>query len=249
MMKYTKRLIIALMLITAIIATSTQVSAATDKMLKDKNNKLKISNDLDANVKIVEESIAAGKTLTYKIEVSKGSLYVDLKSEKNFKLEVSDSDNKLVKKIEGFDMMAGMLYYVRGDISLSKGKYKIKISPVNKKEALKVDGKIALIKNSTSATIDLSKTYVTAATNGKSYKYKFEVSEKSRVLFSCIIWSHDPDQLFPFVPEFRIDDSKGKTVKKFDRDNIVPDYTLEKGTYTLVVKANETGRLHVLVGQ
>lgn len=82
MMKYTKRLIIALMLITAITATSTQVSAATDKMLKDKNNKLKISNDLDANVKIVEESIAAGKTLTYKIEVSKGSLYVDLKSEK-----------------------------------------------------------------------------------------------------------------------------------------------------------------------
>lgn len=84
MNKHSKRLIIVLILIVAYITTSIPISAEADKLLKDKNNKLKISNDMEANVKMIEESVAAGKTLTYKIEVSKGSLYVDLKSEKNF---------------------------------------------------------------------------------------------------------------------------------------------------------------------
>lgn len=120
-----------------------------------------------------------------------------------------DSDNKLVKKIAGYEMLGGLIYYVRGSISLSKGKYKVKITPSNKKEAFNVDGKFAMLKNSTSGTVELNKTYVTAATNGKSYKFKFELTEKSWILLSCIIWSYQADDLFPQDPVFSIENSKG----------------------------------------
>ena len=79
--------IAALVLSVAFIVTTATISAASDEMLKDKTNKLKISNDLKKNVKTVKESTAAGKALTYKIEVSKGALYIDLSNSTGFKVE------------------------------------------------------------------------------------------------------------------------------------------------------------------
>lgn len=240
--------IAALVLSVAFIVTTATISAASDEMLKDKTNKLKISNDLKKNVKTVKESTAAGKALTYKIEVSKGALYIDLSNSTGFKVEVINSENKVVKKLDGYEMLGGITYTARGSAVLSKGSYKIKISPKSKSDGLNVNGKVALINSSTSKTISLNEKYVTAVTNKKSYKFKFVLEEKSTVLFSNIITSYTPDQLFPFVPEYNILDSKGKLVKKYDRENILPSLILKKGTYTLEVIANETGYLETKIG-
>jgi hypothetical protein len=89
----------------------------------------------------------------------------------------------------------------------------------------------------------LGKHVITAVTDGKSYKFTFELDEKATLILSNLITSYTPDEVFPFVPEFMLVNSEGKTVEKFDKENILPSIIVKKGAYTLVVKANKTGCL------
>lgn len=248
MVKHIRRLVITLvMLIVASISTSTMISAKTEEMQKDKTNKIKCTDDLEENSKYIKESLAAGKSLTYKIEVNKGTLYIDIKDNKSFKVEVYNSKNKKVKKIEAYELYGGAQYIARDGVGVSKGKYKIKISPLNKDSALNIDGTIAMLKNGTSRTIALNTRYLTAVTEGKNYKYKFELNEKTYVGFTIALSSYVPELAWAEIPRYRIVNSKGKTVAKFYDGDVVMGTTLEKGTYTLVVEANMTGYLSVKV--
>lgn len=246
--KHIRRLVITLlMLIVTFISTSTTIFAETEELLKDKTNKLKLSDDLKEKSKYIKESLAAGKSLTYKIEVNKGALYIDLKNDTSFKVEIYNSTNKVVMKMEAYEMLGGVTYMARDGVGLSKGKYKIKISPMSKDNALNINGTIVMIKNSTSRTIAFDNDCVTAVTEGKTYKFKFEVKEKSPLVLSNLITSYTPDELFPFIPDYKVVNSEGKTVKKYNNSYIAGSVTLEKGTYTLVVKANKTGYLSTKV--
>lgn len=70
-MKLMKRVVtMMLILILAFASSSISIFADTDMMLKDKTNKLKLSDDIKKNAKTIKEEIAAGKSLTYNIEVS-----------------------------------------------------------------------------------------------------------------------------------------------------------------------------------
>lgn len=248
MVKNIRKFVMAVLILAAALMTTTAtISAASDEMQKDKTNKLKLSNDLVKNAKTVNESLAAGKALTYKVDVSKGALFFNLNNSTEFRVEIINSDNKVVKKLDGYEMFGGVTYIAKGSAALEKGSYKIKISPKSKSDSLNVSGKVALINNG-SKTISLNEKYITAVTNKKSYKFKFVLEEKSTVLFSNIITSYTPDELFPFVPTYKILDSKGKLVKKYDKENILPTLTLKKGTYTLEVTANETGYLETRIG-
>lgn len=246
MIKHIRRMVITLLiLIVAFISTSATLLAESEVLLKNKTNKLKLSDDLDEYSKYIKESLAAGKSLTYKIEVSKGALYIDLQNDTDFKVEIFDSKNKLVKKIKGYEMLGGVFYVARDGVGLSKGNYKIKISSMNKENALNIDGKIVMIKN-TSRTVDFNKSYKIAVKEGKSYKFKFKLDEKSTLVLTYFINSYIPDNLWPYDPDTKILDSKGKAVEYFDNDDTV---VLDKGTYTFVVKANVTGNLNLKVAK
>jgi hypothetical protein len=231
----------------SLTASKSSEPVKKEELLKDKTNKLNFSDDLVKNAKYIDETLAAGKTLTYKVEVSKGALYIDVMSESNYKVEIYDSKKKLVKRFEAYDMFR--TYVVKEAAWLSKGKYSIKISPTNKKKALNISGKVLMINTSTSRTITLDKEHTTAITKGKTYKLIFELEEKSNVLISNLITPFSSYDYFPdYLDHYEIVNSKGETEQEYD-GLLAANLVLKKGTYTLVFKAHMTGRLSTKISK
>ncbi len=238
-----------LMLLVVFISKPTTIFADTETLLKDKTNKLTLGDSLEESSIKIEESLATGKSLTYKIEVPKGTLYIELNDKTSYTVEIYNSKNKVVKRIKSVDILGGAAHQVKYGVALSKGKYKIKITPKNKDSALNINGTVAMIKNNTSRTIVVDKEYSTAVTKGKTYKFKFEL--KGKTLFGILnkITSYDPNDFFRLDTEYIIVNSAGKTVRKIDRNNDTNSTTLNKGTYTIILKADDTGILSTKINE
>ncbi len=247
--KHMKRLVAALlMLVVVFISKPTTIFADTETLLKDKTNKLILGDTADENMKYIEG--AADQLLTYKIEIPKGTLYIQLFDLTNFKIEIYNSKNKLVETIKAVETFGEEgAHIARGGVALSKGKYKIKISPVDKNSALNTNGTVSMIKNETSKTIIFDKNYHTAVTEGKTYKIKFEVKKEVLFSFQNHIISYDPNDFIPHTPKVKVVNSAGKTVKSFDIYNQDDFVRLKKGTYTMTLKASITGYLNTMVTQ
>jgi hypothetical protein len=248
MRKLMRRLIATLLMLVVVFGSApTTVFADTDTILKDKTNKLILGDTIEEGTKKINETLDAGKSLTYKLEVPNGGLFIEITGDSSFKVQIYNSKNKVVKKLEAVDLMGGAAQQIRNCVALSKGKYKIKISAKSKDSALTLNGKVAMISNKTSRTIACDKEYTTAVTKGKTYKFKFEVEEKSTGVITSFINNYDSTYIFPEFPIYKVADSKGKIVKSFTKGETPGNVDLKKGTYTLIVEANMTGYLTIRV--
>lgn len=244
MMKLLMRVItVLLMLIVCFTSPSTTVLADSDLLIKDETNKLTLEDSIKEGSKKIEESLASGKSVTYKIDVPKGTLYMDLTDSSSFKVAIYDSKDNEVKKINSVEIYGGLAYQVRNGVALSKGKYTLKISPKSKESALNIKGEVAIIKSGTSRSIEIEKDYHTSVTKGKTYKFKFEVKEKSLFGFVNYITAYKTDYADPKFLDYKLLDSKGKQKNEHTDSSVVEYITLNKGTYTIEVKANYTGYL------
>lgn len=252
MRKLYKRLVAAIMLlVAALTAAPTTASADVELLAKDKTNKLVLGDNMDECLKGIEESLAAGKSVTYKISVAKGVLYIRIADFVDFKVEIYDSENKLVKQLDSVRYeLYGDITLASGSVNLSKGKYKIKISPKDKKSELNLAGIVAMLKTSTSATISLNKKYNFAVQKGKTYKYKLTVEDANAygvLSYQNLIQSYDPKEFLPHIQDLEIFNSKGKRIARHDMFNSERLLTLKNGTYTIEFEADKTGILAVEV--
>jgi flagellar hook assembly protein FlgD len=234
------------LLLVTLAVTPTAVYADVEFLVKDKTNKLVVGDSVDECLKGIEEEQAAGKSITYKISVPKGTLYIKMANASDFKIEIYNSKNKVMKKIESIrNVLYGEIALASGGVNLSKGKYKIKISPKDKSSELKLGGIVAMLKNNTSGSISLDKQYNIAVQEGKTYKLKFTIkiakaNEENRMDFSSQIQSYDPNDILPFTQEFKIVNSEGKSVARYD-GFLGKGIRVKNGTYTIVFEANKTG--------
>lgn len=238
---------IFLLLLVTLTVTPAKVYADENMLVKNKTNKLTLADSMDECYRSIEESLAAGKSVSYKINVPKGVLYIRITDFTDFKVEIYDSENKVVKELESItNELYGDITLASGGVELNKGKYKIKISPKDKKSALNLTGIVAMLKTNTSRTLSLNKLYNIAVKKGETYKFKFKLKDTnidSRLTFTNFIQSYDPDEFIPDMPEYKVVNSKGKTVKR------VPAFTqgilsdLEDGTYTFILEAEKNGIL------
>lgn len=226
--------------------TPKQTYTDVDLLVKNKTNKLKTGDMIDECVKDIEESLAAGKSITYNIDAPKGVLYIRITDYDfaDFKVEIYNKKNKVVKKMESVpNVFYGEI--ASGGVKLSKGKYKIKISPKDKKSKLKLSGIVGMVMTNTSKTISLNKQYNIAVQKGKTYKLKFTIkdaTDESRISFTNHIQSYDPDDFISYNQECKIINSKGKTVGSHN-ETYGKILSIKNGTYTMVFKANQTGIL------
>ncbi len=235
-----------LILVIAIISTPTTIFADTETILKDKTNKLTLGDTLQESTKKIEEALAAGKSITYKIEIPKGVLYIELMDKTDYKVEIINSKDKVVKKLEAEEIVGGIgysLYQVKNGVALSKGKYKIKISPKAKSNALNINGTVGMLKNSTSTTIEIDKDYDIAVTEGKTYEFIFKLKEEAYLGYGMNLKGYE-DQ-FPTEPDAIVYNSKGKKISELAKTNFLN--TLKKGTYTIKFKAKTSGVLSAKV--
>jgi len=173
-----KRLAVIIMLAIAAFIIPANASADPDMMVKDKTNKLELADTIDEKYLYIEDSASVGKSITYKVNVPKGTLYIQAFDAVSFKIEIFDGENKLVKKIESVNFFGlDEAHLARDGVALNKGKYKIKFSPLNKESALNINGTVSMISNATSKTLKMDKSYHIAVTEGKTYKFKFKVEE------------------------------------------------------------------------
>lgn len=244
MRKLMRRLVATLLMLAVVfLSAPATVFAEADTLLKDKSNKLILGDTIKEGTQNINETLAAGKSLTYKLEVPKGGLFIEITGGSSFKVQIYDSKDKVVKKLDSVDLMGGAAYQVRNCVALSKGKYKMKVTPSSKNSALTLNGKVAMISNKTSRTAECEKEYTTAVTKGKIYKFTFEVEEKTTAVLTVIINKYDIEYVFPEVPIYKIADSKGKILKSFTAHETPGELGLKKGTYTLLVEADMTGYL------
>lgn len=249
-MKLLRRLTsVLLILMMGLAAPSTTALADSNLLTTDKTNKLTLEDSIKVGSRKIEEALAAGKSVTYKIDVPKGILYIDLSDSSSFKVVIYDSENKEVKKLNSMEIYGGLAYQVRTGVALSKGKYKIKISPKSRESALNIKGEVAIIRNGTSKSIEIEKDYNTSVTKGKTYTFKFVVKEKSLFGFVNYIISYNSDYKDPKFLDYKLLDSKGKQKNEHTDTSVIEYITLNKGTYTIEVKANYTGYLVTRVNE
>lgn len=215
-----KRVVETIILAVVILLIPKNVFANTDMLVKNKTNKLELGDTVDEKLLGIEDLASAGKSITYTVNVPKGTLYIQAFDAVSFKIEIYDSKNKVIKKIESVNMF-GLedAHLARDGMALSKGKYKIKISPLSKENALNINGTVSMISNATSKTLDMDKTYNIAVTEGSTYKFKVKVKEYLIYEFDSSIVSYDPNDFIPFFQDFKILNSEGKTVSTYDEFN------------------------------
>lgn len=215
-----KRVVATIILAVVILLIPKNVFANTDMLVKNKTNKLELGDTVDEKLLGIEDLASAGKSITYTVNVPKGTLYIQAFDAVSFKIEIYDSKNKVIKKIESVNMF-GLedAHLARDGMALSKGKYKIKISPLSKENALNINGTVSMISNATSKTLDMDKTYNIAVTEGSTYKFKVKVKEYLIYEFDSSIVSYDPNDFIPFFQDFKILNSEGKTVSTYDEFN------------------------------
>lgn len=255
MMKLMRRSFLVLMtLIITFLSTTTAVFAETDTMQKSETNKLKLYDTIKDGSKKIEETIAAGKSITYKVDIPKGNFHIELDGNTNFEVRIYDSKNKVVKKIESYEFTFTK-YMIRFGIVLNKGKYKIKITNTSKESELNINGLAAMIRNSTSITLDLEKEYNLAVTKGKTYKWKFEVKEEDQYNITSLFYAYDSNSSAYLFPDKQVDNIKivnSKGEKVVDGYNLYKEIKLKKGTYTITFKAITAGyytpKIHRLSG-
>jgi len=255
MMKLMRRSFLVLMtLIITFLSTTTAVFAETDTMQKSETNKLKLYDTIKDGSKKIEETIAAGKSITYKVDIPKGNFHIELDGNTNFEVRIYDSKNKVVKKIESYEFTFTK-YMIRFGIVLNKGKYKIKITNTSKESELNINGLAAMIRNSTSITLDLEKEYNLAVTKGKTYKWKFEVKEEDQYNITSLFYAYDSNSSAYLFPDKQVDNIKivnSKGEKVVDGYNLYKEIKLKKGTYTITFKASTAGyytpKIHRLSG-
>lgn len=243
--KLVKRLLAAVFMLTLLVSATTpaKISAEWGELHPNKTNKLKLSDTLFGDRMSISESVKAGKTLTFTVEVPKGALDIYLSSTQTFKAEVYDSKNKVVLKMESSSTLNEDGCYDTGDlVNVSKGKYKIKITPSDKKSKVNISGSVAMIKNDSSRTMTVGNEYDTAVKKGKTYKFKFKAKEKG--VYTIENRYYGGEELEIEYPAIKILNSEGKTVKEFKAGNYINEIKLSKGTYTIVIKADITGCLN-----
>lgn len=103
MTKIVKRLVATLLILAAVfVLTPTTVFAESEFMDPGKTYKLTVSKSIDDNLRRVAEEVKSGKSITYTLDVPKGALHVQLVSSYDFKAEIIDSKNKVVKVMKPF---------------------------------------------------------------------------------------------------------------------------------------------------
>ncbi len=240
-----------LMLVIALTLTPTSAYADVDLLVKDKTNKLVLGDNMDECYKAIEETSAAGKSITYKINVPKGLLYFRIADYTDFKVEIYNSENEVVEEFESVtNVLYGDIALASGGVDLSKGKYKIKISPKDKNSELNTAGIVAMLKNSTSRTISVNQQYSIPVKEGKTYKIKFTIEDavnnkdmESKIEIKNAMQMYDPNEIVPYIPEYQVLNSKGKKVIDFTNFGDQKSLIVENGTYTLVFKAKKTGMI------
>lgn len=236
MNKIIKKLVTTLLMAILIFA-SAEVFADSKDLDKSKTNKLSVGKDVYDNVGRIETELKKNKSVTYTVEVPKGTLYLELNSNTSFKVQVTDSKNKVVKKYDAKEVYREEFSHgVIGGISVSKGKYKIKITVGSKYDSNYIFGKVVVLNNSTSRKIAADAQYQTGVTKGKTYKLSFEVETKGDYYISNDLMEFDAKNLYGKEISYKVLDSKGKEVKA--SSGIVK---LSKGTYTITFKAGKTG--------
>lgn len=253
MKKITQRLIAFILMFVLVLLSAPSTAFADEEFMQPgKTYKLKLSDNAYDNSKEIMQELTAGKSVTYTLDVPKGVLYINIIAYNGIKVEVLDSKNKVVKKATPFvnDMGEEKTQQVKTTVSLSKGKYKLKITSTNKNIGDYIMGSVVMIKNPTSRTIKIGTDYHTSVTKGKTYKLTFEVKKNgSTFLINNAISKNDKVNYDVNYPEVNLVNSEGKTVRKITEANMYDIFELKKGKYTITFKAGATGVLYTNIYQ
>lgn len=252
MKKLIRSIAIVCFMLAAVVTLKPATAYADEELLaSNKTNKLTLADTLDEGYKVIDEKLAVGKSVTYKINVPKGVLYLNIADFSHFTVKIYNSENEEIYKTESIsNVLYGNITLASGGVELSKGKYKVKISPKNKKSELKLSGIVSMVKIGSNKTIELNKSYNFAVKKGTTYKFKFTVEDTnpdSRLSFDNIVQSYDANEWVPYIQEFKIVNSKGKTIEEYDSFDGPHPTSISDGTFTMVLKANKDGVLNLAV--